>query len=220
MTEKDQYVCEDCGAKFSTHYALNGHQAQGHDKPWRDKTTLKNLYIDEELSSREIADRLGCESTTIIEWLKRFDIETRSVGRRRNEQVKISTKDGHEVMQIRGVDGNPYTLTVHRMLMIAEKGLESVKNSDVHHKNGIGWDNRMENLEIVNRSEHSKIHHRRGDMVCISDVEGRVVDKDDVAEIRELWKECDYTQSEIAEMYNTTPSNVSNIVNQNTWSDV
>lgn len=34
----------------------------------------------------------------------------------------------------------------------------------VHHKNNIPWDNRLENLEAMSRSEHSILHWEKGDI--------------------------------------------------------
>jgi len=47
------------------------------ESPWRDKKKLKRLYINESLSSIEIADDLGCSCTTILNWLDKFSIEKR-----------------------------------------------------------------------------------------------------------------------------------------------
>ena len=34
----------------------------------------------------------------------------------------------------------------------------------VHHKNGDSSDNRSENLQVMTHGEHSRLHHRQGDM--------------------------------------------------------
>src|SRR5688572_20602052 len=51
--------------------------------PWYvsvDQEELKRLYVDERLTTTEIAARLGCGPTTIRRRLNRFDIATRSRG--------------------------------------------------------------------------------------------------------------------------------------------
>jgi len=47
---------------------------------------------------------------------------------------------------------------VHRLLAVAEYGYENVCDNVIHHKNGIRWDNRPDNIEVMTRSEHSKLH--------------------------------------------------------------
>jgi hypothetical protein len=52
-------------------------------------------------------------------------------------------------------------LPVHRLLAVAEFGADAVADKVVHHKNGIPWDNRPDNIELLDRAEHSR-HHRQG----------------------------------------------------------
>ena len=46
----------------------------------------------------------------------------------------------------------------HRLIAIQYWGEEAVRGKDVHHKNGIKSDNRIENLELISRGEHARQH--------------------------------------------------------------
>lgn len=45
--------------------------------PWRDKGRLYELYVEDELTTYEIGEKLGCTDVTISDWLDRHDIPTR-----------------------------------------------------------------------------------------------------------------------------------------------
>lgn len=47
------------------------------EKPWRDRDVLEDLYIEKELSGREIAQRFGCDNVTVYRWLDRHNIPRR-----------------------------------------------------------------------------------------------------------------------------------------------
>lgn len=47
-------------------------------------------------------------------------------------------------------------VVIHRLVAVAEHGIEAVKGKHIHHKNGVKWDNRPENLEPLSNSEHQK----------------------------------------------------------------
>lgn len=49
------------------------------ETPWRDKETLQRLYVEEQLSTREVGDELGCDASTVRDWLVKHSIPTRSV---------------------------------------------------------------------------------------------------------------------------------------------
>lgn len=54
--------------------------------------------------------------------------------------------DGHEI-------------AVHRVLAIAEYGVDAVVGSEVHHQNEVRWDNRHENLVPMGVEEHRQHHN-------------------------------------------------------------
>ena len=55
------------------------------------------------------------------------------------------------------IDGKVYPL--HRLIAIAEYGVEKVSGNVVHHKNHVILDNRPENLEPMSLEDHIRRHH-------------------------------------------------------------
>jgi hypothetical protein len=47
-------------------------------RPWHDAETLRELYVEDELTSREVADELGTTKPTILRWLRKHDLPVRS----------------------------------------------------------------------------------------------------------------------------------------------
>lgn len=132
------------------------------DYSYRDEDTLRRLYHGEGLKAEEVASRLNCSSGTVLNWMEKLGVDRRPRGgfRVMKQRVPFGTGgQGYERWELSDL-GEKTTIQVHRLVAVAEYGLEEVAGKDVHHKNGIGWDNRPENIEVLDRAEHSSVHAR------------------------------------------------------------
>jgi predicted transcriptional regulator len=81
----------------------------------------------------------------------------------------------------------------HRYVVEQYLGRILKENEHVHHRNGDKFDNRLENLQIVSRSEHAKIHYKEGHLK--SPGRGRTLP---YSEIEELIKTTNWGHKKIA----------------------
>jgi len=126
------------------------------DYPWREEETLRELYVEERLTTYEIAERLGCAATTVGEWLKKHGIP------RRHQLPHFKTNEcGYEVVRHQHKH-NVTKVYIHRLTALANGVIDPSEFGDskinIHHKNGIRWDNRVENLEKMSHSDHARHH--------------------------------------------------------------
>jgi hypothetical protein len=54
-------------------------------------------------------------------------------------------------------DGKSKQVFHHRLLAVAMVGFDNVAGNEIHHENGIPWDNRPSNLTVVTSHEHQRI---------------------------------------------------------------
>lgn len=45
------------------------------ERPWQDEETLRELYVDKDMTATAVSDELGCNKTTVGNWLDRHGIE-------------------------------------------------------------------------------------------------------------------------------------------------
>lgn len=68
------------------------------------------------------------------------------------------TKKGYLVMTVRDpVTKKKHTLAQHRIVWESQRGAIP-EGYDIHHKNDIRHDNRIENLECLPHAEHRRVH--------------------------------------------------------------
>ena len=138
-------------------------------KRHQDAEVLRELHYEKGLSLADMADELGVSPSTVHYNMERKDIEIRSQreGRqlaalKKAPSLQVNDK-GYEVFPITdGTGGLVAQPSHHRLLAIAEYGLEASKDMDVHHKNGVPFHNRLDNLELVTESEHREQHWDEG----------------------------------------------------------
>lgn len=155
--------CPCCGRVFNTRSGMTTHKSQIHNRiePWQDETTMRYLYQKKRLSASEIADVLPCNKGHVKRWLREHGIErTMSEGsklHRLKQPPHHRWHNGYEQV-VTGLNGEQEGIQIHRLVAIAEYGYDAVCGNVVHHRNGVKWDNRPENLEPMKKEDHVKLH--------------------------------------------------------------
>lgn len=126
----------------------------------REHDWLEEKYVDEKKTAVEIAELVGCSDKAVYHWLRKYDISRRSLTDYATmaPAAFYTTKQGYEAASS-GYKRKSETFQIHRLLAVAEWGMDAVSGAVVHHKNHIPWDNRPENIELMAPSEHSAHHY-------------------------------------------------------------
>lgn len=126
-----------------------------------DPEIVKQLHHDDGMSVTEIARKYGVDRTTVKRRIDKFDIEYIKHHDSDSTASIYVDKYGYEKVS---VSSNPHdedhTLRLHRLMLLPYIDPEKIFGNEfvVHHKNGIPWDNRLDNFEIMDNSEHSRLH--------------------------------------------------------------
>lgn len=131
------------------------------DKPHYDPEWLRKRYYEDGANTLEMADEAGVSAGAITGQMDKYGMERRTAAdyHPQKDTLVTSKHDNHEHVKF-SVNGSTHYYDVHRLLAIAEWGLDEVGGKIVHHKNGIGWDNRVENLELMDsQAEHARLHN-------------------------------------------------------------
>jgi len=154
--------CRYCDRDFESYSARRKHEGISHKEPYQDKDTLEELYLNEKMSMADIGEHFDVPPTRIGYWLDKHDIETRDVHAHHSRDTAIYRMDdrGYMVWSAWNSEkGQNEYMVVHRLLAVAEYGVEAVAGKVVHHKNDHKWDNRPENIELMTAEEHSRHHY-------------------------------------------------------------
>jgi hypothetical protein len=110
------------------------------------------------------------------------------------------------------VKSMPRKYFVHYLVMMSFVGLRP-KGAHVNHKNGITWDNRLENLEYATPDENIRHYF---DHLREKKSPFKVLKESEVFEIREMLLK-KITGVDIAKKFNVHKSAIYNIKNKKTW---
>ncbi len=155
---------------------------------YRNKDWLYEQYVNGKLSTREIARKYNFGKSTIQKWLKRLEIPART----RSEALKISSA-GEKHSKWNGgkkKDGNGYVMIwkpdhphrnsgkyvyEHRLIMEKYLGRYLLPTEEIHHKNRLVDDNRIENLRLFeSKSAHRRFENNTKSRLAIGDL-GRLL---------------------------------------------
>ena len=117
-------------------------------------------------------------------------------------------------------NGNSKNILVHRL--IAQTFIPNAENKpEVNHKNGIKWDNRVENLEWVTKSEN--MSHAKSTGLFNNGGENHYntkLTKEQIIQIRELYATKKYTQKQLGKMFGIKTRTISDIINKKSWNHI
>jgi len=131
---------------------------------YKDKQALQELYWGDGLSTTEIADAAGVTSKTIWYWLDKhgIDIRDQKSATKQHHRVEYAyfqtDSAGYEKWNSKW-DQTVDTGRVHRLLAVAKFGFQAVSGTDVHHIDGIPWNNQHENITLEEPSNHRRLHN-------------------------------------------------------------
>jgi len=125
-------------------------------KEYHKEGILREMYWEKGMSLPEIGDDFGIDQATVHYWMEKHNIERRKSWDKRPPSVN-TTSDGYQYTASE-CSGETDQVLIHRLVAVAEWGFDVVCDKDVHHINGVKWDNRAANLEIMSRSEHMEHH--------------------------------------------------------------
>lgn len=142
---------------------------------------FRNIPRDDWTTTNELTDLVSVHRRTIRRYLQDFE-QRGLIARRRTEDgypdpvqrtadktaVQSKTEEKRsEAATFCMVGGYEYavctlnqsdSIPIHRLVAVAEYGTEVVAESEIHHKNGIKWDNRPSNLEPLDKKAHAQLH--------------------------------------------------------------
>lgn len=167
--------------------------------PWRNENKMRQLYLHDEMSLREIANEFGCVHRTVSRWMDRFGIERRERGEAQSKKSlpKITRKKlndpewleekywGEELTmeEVSDIVDVSYT-TVWRRL--EKHGIEKRVIAGSNHHGWLGDELEYE-CEVCGSVERRQSRHVRG-VFCSYECEGEWISENLSGKDSPTWK--------------------------------
>lgn len=140
---------------------------------YRDADYLERMYWDEGLSTVQLAEECGVARSTIRRWMNRHNIPRRDISEALTERIGVdrayfcTEPRGYERCESwNGPDESNDQVYVHQLVAIAEGAdphhvFSGAGQTDVHHRNSVRWDNRPENIVVMDHGDHMREHYQQ-----------------------------------------------------------
>lgn len=135
------------------------------------------------------------------------------------DRCKGRKTEGYLTVHLCNSKKKGYTnLSIHSVVMSSFIGPRPYGHV-INHKNGIKWDNRLDNLEYCTKSHNRKedFVHGRQSLSGEKNTQAKLTEKD-VLKIVSLYKTGKYTYRSLADRYGIHFCGISNIFNGHCWS--
>jgi len=120
---------------------------------YRREDVLRELWVNQGYTQDKVAKRLHTSVRTVQRWINRHGIEKTS-------HLETKFVNGYHILRHKDGEANR-KVRIHRLVATMEHGLDSVKGMEVHHKNGVRWDNRPSNLELLEPEQHGRVSNKQ-----------------------------------------------------------